>query len=114
MAANRTAVLAVLVGAAFLVLGVTAPGTAHPGNTGPSGDTSATARTDAGLVSGTRTATHTVYQGIPYAGPPTGTHRWAAPRPVSPWTGVRDATKPGPLCPQVASAYAGVSSLNAA
>ncbi|WP_078496607.1 MULTISPECIES: carboxylesterase/lipase family protein [Streptomyces] len=112
MAANRTAVLAVLVGAAFLVLGVTAPSTALPGNTGPSGGTSATARTDAGLVRGTRTATHTVYQGIPYAGPPTGTHRWAAPRPVSPWTGVRDATKPGPLCPQVASAYAGVSSLD--
>lgn len=46
MAANRTAVLAVLVSAALLLVGATAPGAAHPGNTGPGGDTSATARTD--------------------------------------------------------------------
>lgn len=52
MAANRTAVLAVLVSAALLLVGATAPGAAHPGNTGPGGDTSATARTDAAISSG--------------------------------------------------------------
>ncbi|WDG32537.1 carboxylesterase family protein [Streptomyces sp. CA-278952] len=110
MAAKRTAVLAILTGAALLMAGATATESLRPAAAG-SGDTTVTARTDTGLVRGMRTATHTVYQGIPYAGPPRGAHRWAAPRPVRPWAGVRDATKPGPLCPQVASAYADVSSL---
>ncbi|MFH8407017.1 carboxylesterase/lipase family protein [Streptomyces sp. NPDC018019] len=69
-----------------------------------------TVRTDAGPVRGVRSARHRVFQGIPYAGAPKGAYRWAAPRPVRPWAGVRDATKPGPLCPQVPSPYAQVSS----
>ncbi|MEU9556513.1 carboxylesterase/lipase family protein [Streptomyces fumanus] len=65
-----------------------------------------TVRTRAGLVAGTRSGAYRVFRGIPYAGAPKGPHRWAPPRPVPPWKGVRDATKPGPLCPQVPSPYA--------
>lgn len=41
-----------------------------------------------------------LYQGIPYAAPPLGALRWAAPAPVVPWVGVRDATRPGAPCKQ--------------
>ncbi|UFQ13664.1 MULTISPECIES: carboxylesterase/lipase family protein [Streptomyces] len=72
--------------------------------------TDETVRTDAGVVRGTRSGAHRIFRGIPYAGAPKGRHRWAPPRPVQPWKGVRDAKKPGPLCPQVPSAYARISS----
>ncbi|MGX1128092.1 para-nitrobenzyl esterase [Streptomyces glaucescens] len=69
-----------------------------------------TVRTDAGLVRGIRSGPYRIFHGIPYAGAPTGRYRWAPPRPVQPWKGVRDATGPGPLCPQVPSPYAQISS----
>ncbi|MGW4027621.1 carboxylesterase family protein [Streptomyces sp. NPDC005009] len=59
---------------------------------------------------GTRSGAYRIFQGIPYAGAPEGRHRWAPPRPVQPWKGVRDATEPGPLCPQVSAQYAPISS----
>ncbi|WP_228979443.1 carboxylesterase/lipase family protein [Streptomyces sp. DH12] len=68
-----------------------------------------TVRTESGRVRGVRSGDHTLYHGIPYAGPPTGRHRWAPPRPAVAWSGVRDATRPGPLCPQVPSAYAPIA-----
>ena len=40
------------------------------------------------------------YHGIPYAAPPVGDRRWAPPAMVESWTGVRDATSPGPGCVQ--------------
>ncbi|WP_239590265.1 carboxylesterase/lipase family protein [Streptomyces aureoverticillatus] len=40
------------------------------------------------------------YLGIPYAAPPLGAARFAAPEPPVPWTSVRDATTPGPTAPQ--------------
>ncbi|GGS08879.1 carboxylic ester hydrolase [Streptomyces aureoverticillatus] len=40
------------------------------------------------------------FLGIPYAAPPLGAGRFAAPRPHAPWTAVRDATTPGPTAPQ--------------
>ena len=41
--------------------------------------------------------------GVPYAAAPIGSHRFKAPRPAPPWTGVRDAIEPGPVCPQTPS-----------
>lgn len=40
------------------------------------------------------------FQGIPFAAPPLGERRWQPPAPVTPWQGVRDATKAGPACLQ--------------
>ncbi|KAM8883947.1 crystal protein [Synchiropus picturatus] len=44
-----------------------------------------------------------VFYGIPYADPPVGAYRWKPPRPVTPWTGLRDATYPKPACMQACS-----------
>ena len=41
-----------------------------------------------------------VFRNIPFAAPPVGDLRWAPPQPVRAWTGVRDAVKQGPSCPQ--------------
>ena len=40
------------------------------------------------------------FLGLPFAEPPIGKLRFAAPNPSKPWTGVREATKYGPSCPQ--------------
>lgn len=60
------------------------------------------ARTDAGLVEGVLDGATgiTTFRGIPYAAPPTGEWRWQPPRPVAPWTGVRQASHYGAVCPQ--------------
>ncbi|XP_045927740.1 crystal protein [Micropterus dolomieu] len=41
-----------------------------------------------------------IFYGIPYADPPVGAYRWKPPRPVSPWTGVYDASFPRAACVQ--------------
>ena len=41
-----------------------------------------------------------VYRGIPFAAAPVGDLRWKAPQPVPQWSGVRDATEFGAICPQ--------------
>jgi para-nitrobenzyl esterase len=41
------------------------------------------------------------FQGIPYAAPPVGERRWAPPDPAPSWPDPRDATRPGPRCPQL-------------
>ncbi|UVS80396.1 carboxylesterase/lipase family protein [Actinokineospora sp. UTMC 2448] len=63
------------------------------------------ASTDSGDVRGVVHADHTVFQGIPYAAPPVGERRWAAPARAERWTGVRDATAPGSPCPQIGTSY---------
>jgi carboxylesterase type B len=42
-----------------------------------------------------------VWRGIPFSDPPTGGRRWHPPEPVTPWSGVRDATTFGPAPPQL-------------
>lgn len=41
-----------------------------------------------------------VFRNIPFAAPPVGALRWAPPEPAKAWSGVRDAVKAGPACPQ--------------
>ncbi|GAA4194895.1 carboxylesterase/lipase family protein [Microbispora amethystogenes] len=57
-------------------------------------------RTAAGVLRGGREAGMAVFRGIPYAEPPVGALRFAAPRPVRGWDGVRPAVAYGPPPPQ--------------
>jgi para-nitrobenzyl esterase len=56
--------------------------------------------TSTGLVRGRIEHGNAVFRGIPFAKPPIGELRFAAPQPVTPWDGVRDASEFGPQCPQ--------------
>ena len=60
-------------------------------------------RTTAGAVRGRWEAGVAVFRGIPFAEPPVGALRFAAPRPASRWDGVRDAVAYGPPPPQAAA-----------
>jgi len=46
-----------------------------------------------------------VFRGVPYAAPPVGEGRWRPPAPVKPWSGVRSATKDGPMAIQRAAMF---------
>jgi len=59
-----------------------------------------TVRTAAGVVAGGWEAGLAVFRGIPFAEPPVGTLRFAAPQPVRSWDGVRPAIEFGPPAPQ--------------
>lgn len=54
---------------------------------------------ESGRISGEEEDGIRRWLGIPYAAPPVGDLRFAAPAPVVPWSGVRDATDPGPTAP---------------
>lgn len=71
----------------------------------------AVVQTDAGPVRGTVTDDYRLFQGIPYAASTAGELRRRPPQPVRTWTQVRDATRPGPMCPQQPSSYAEVASV---
>ena len=55
---------------------------------------------DRGLIFGETDGKIRIFRGIPYAAPPVGALRWKAPQPPEPWTGIRQAVKFGPSCPQ--------------
>ena len=59
-------------------------------------------RTAAGQVRGRSEGGVAVFRGIPFAQPPVGELRFAAPRPARPWDGVREAAMFGPPPPQSA------------
>ncbi|WKK23844.1 carboxylesterase family protein [Streptomyces olivoreticuli] len=59
-----------------------------------------TVRTTEGVVRGRRRQGQAVFRGIPYARPPVGTLRFAAPVPPLPWEGTREAAEFGPAAPQ--------------
>jgi para-nitrobenzyl esterase len=63
--------------------------------------------TAAGAVRGRREGGLAVFRGIPYAQPPVGEARFAAPRPADRWDGVREAFAFGPPPPQEAAFGAG-------
>ncbi len=55
---------------------------------------------DSGALSGSSDGGIDVYKGIPYAAPPVGPLRWMPPAPPTAWSGTRDATQFGAICPQ--------------
>lgn len=64
-----------------------------------------TADTFAGKLTGAEVNGGATLQwlGVPYAKPPVGALRWKAAQPLDASSAPVDATKPGPLCPQIAS-----------
>jgi para-nitrobenzyl esterase len=65
--------------------------------------------TPAGQLQGKIDGTTRVFEGIPYAMPPTGAMRWKAPIPMPRWAGIKTTTEYGPAClqpvPQVPNIY---------
>ena len=59
-----------------------------------------TVRTQSGWVRGTLDRGALAFEGIPYAAPPLGALRWAAPQPPPSWRGVRPARRFAPDCMQ--------------
>ena len=57
-------------------------------------------RTTAGLVRGSTEDGLAVFRGIPFAQPPVGELRFAAPQPVKAWDGIRETVSFGPPPPQ--------------
>jgi para-nitrobenzyl esterase len=59
-------------------------------------------KTDKGYVRGVFRNGALEFRGIPYAASTAGLNRWTLPKPREPWSGIRDASKFGSACPQVA------------
>ncbi len=65
----------------------------------PSGKT-VRARTSLGELLGVWKEGVARFRAVPYAAPPVGPRRFVPPAPPAPWTGLRDATRHGPIAPQ--------------
>lgn len=59
-----------------------------------------TVTTTYGAIRGVRSAGVSAFHAIPYAAPPVGILRFAAPQPPAPWTGLRETTRVGASPPQ--------------
>jgi para-nitrobenzyl esterase len=68
--------------------------------TAMSGRASQIVDVEGGRIAGERDGVVTVYRGVPFAAPPTGSLRWRAPQPVASWPGVRPARANAPACAQ--------------
>jgi para-nitrobenzyl esterase len=53
-----------------------------------------------GTLRGKVAADHREFLNVPFAAPPTGQNRFRPPQPAASWSGVRDATREGNVCPQ--------------
>ena len=103
---GSAAVVALVVTASVAAVGPAAAARATPransarctSATKPSG---ATVVTDRGAVRGTAAAGVTDWLDIPFAAPPVGPLRWAAPELPACWRGVRSTQAFGPPCPQL-------------
>jgi carboxylesterase type B len=94
MAGIATLLLALVLPAAVPAAGAAPAGWAGHGLVVP---------TDRGLVRGKAAEGIDQWLGIPYAAPPVGALRWAAPQPAAPWPGILPATSYGGRCAQLAS-----------
>lgn len=56
-----------------------------------------------GKIEGLAEAGYLSFLSVPYAAPVTPARRFLPPQPVEPWSGIRDATRLGPVCPQIAT-----------
>jgi para-nitrobenzyl esterase len=61
------------------------------------------AHTTSGTLQGTIEGGAVAFRAVPYAAAPIGAARFAPPAPPAPWSGVRDATRDGPVAPQAPS-----------
>jgi para-nitrobenzyl esterase len=55
-----------------------------------------------GAVRGAADGGTIAFKGLPYAAAPVGARRWAPPEPPASWPGVRDGSRFGAVCPQLA------------
>lgn len=58
-------------------------------------------RTETGRIAPRIEDDTATFYNIPYAAAPTGDRRWRPPAAAAAWRGVRDASTPGPACPQL-------------
>jgi para-nitrobenzyl esterase len=63
-------------------------------------EATAIAHTALGDLRGLRGEGYASFRAVPYAAPPVGASRFAPPQPAPSWTGLRDATRHGPIAPQ--------------
>jgi para-nitrobenzyl esterase len=83
----------------LLAVGCARGGSVPPHTAVPAASTDpAVVQTTTGAVRGGVAADHRLFAGIPYAAPPIGPLRWQPPAPMPAWSGVRDASRPGPRC----------------
>jgi para-nitrobenzyl esterase len=61
------------------------------------------AETASGKVRGLTSGGIIAFKGVPYGAPTGGANRFRPPKPVAPWTGVRDCLDYGPIAPQIPS-----------
>jgi para-nitrobenzyl esterase len=73
---------------------------AGPASTQPAPAAATLVAIDSGTVRGAASGPVISWKAIPYAAPPVGALRWRNPRPVKPWTGVKEAVQFGPACLQ--------------
>jgi para-nitrobenzyl esterase len=81
-----------LAGVLCAVLSAAAAAAAEPG--------AVQVRTEGGVLAGRLEHGDAVFRGVPYAAAPVGRLRWAEPEAAPGWSGVRDASSFGPVCPQ--------------